>query len=92
VTLITPDGDKVVQVSENESILDAAENQGIDLPHSCRSGACSSCVALLKAGTLNQEDQRFLNEAQLEAGFALLCTAHPTSDCVIQTHQEEQFY
>lgn len=89
VTLITPDGDKEVRVSEDECILDAAEKHGIDLPYICRSGACSSCVALLKSGTLNQDSQNFLNETQLEAGFALLCSSYPTSDCVIQTHQEE---
>jgi ferredoxin len=72
--------------------LDAAEREGIELPYICRSGACSSCVAVLKSGTLNQESQNYLNETQLEAGFALLCSAYPTSDCVIQTHQEEQFY
>lgn len=92
VTLITPEGDKVVYVSKDECILDAAEKQDVVLPHSCRSGACSSCVGLLKSGTVNQEDQTLLDEAQLEAGFALMCTSYPTSDCVIETHQEERFY
>ncbi|KAG0626218.1 hypothetical protein M758_2G111600 [Ceratodon purpureus] len=92
VTLITPEGDKVVHVSKDECILDAAEKQGVVLPHNCRSGACSSCVGLLKSGTVNQDDQTFLDEAQLEAGFALMCTAYPTSDCVIETHKEDQFY
>lgn len=81
-----------MHVSKDECILDAAEREGVLLPHSCRSGACSTCVGLLKSGSLNQDEQSFLDEAQLQAGFALMCASYPTSDCVIETHQEEKFY
>ena len=92
VTLITPQGEKAIHVPSDECILDAAERQGVALPHNCRAGACSSCVGLLKSGTVRQDDQTFLDEAQIEAGFALMCSAIPTSDCVIETHKEDQFY
>ena len=91
ITLKSPDGaTETFECDSDTTILDALEEAGLEHNYSCRAGSCSSCCMKVLEGTLNQEDQFFLDDDQLEEGFALTCVATPTSDVVVLLTEQEE--
>ena len=70
-------------VGENQSILQAALQNKIPLPYSCRVGDCSTCSAICKSGKVEMVKNDVLTDADLASGWILTCTGHPLTDDVV---------
>lgn len=80
VLLQMGDEEEFLIVPGGKTILDAALDRGMTLPHSCREGQCGTCRALLVSGDVKLRRNHILTEEELKAGQILLCQAFPQSD------------
>lgn len=76
---------RAVPVETGETLLDALLRAGIPLPHSCRAGACQSCLVKATSGSPPAGAQVGLRSSLAQQGFLLACMAHPVDDLAIST-------
>ena len=69
--------------AKDDSVIDAAHRQGIELPFSCKGGMCCTCRAKLVEGKVEMVANYSLEPWELEAGFVLACQSRPLTDKVI---------
>ncbi len=81
-----------VQVPDDRYILQCAENQGVDLPFSCRNGACTTCAVRVISGELYQPEAMGLSPELQKQGYALLCVSYARSDLEVETQDEDEVY
>jgi ring-1,2-phenylacetyl-CoA epoxidase subunit PaaE len=79
ITIMVDDEETSFEMSQKQSILDAALKQGIDAPYSCQGGICSSCLARVTEGTAEMKKNSILTDSEIAEGLILTCQAHPTT-------------
>ena len=68
---------------KGQSILDAALNEGADLPFACKGGVCCTCKAKLLQGVVEMDVNWGLEQDEIDKGFILTCQSHPTTEKVV---------
>jgi ring-1,2-phenylacetyl-CoA epoxidase subunit PaaE len=79
ITVLVDDEETTFEMSQKQTLLEAALKQGIDAPYSCQGGICSSCLARISKGTAEMKKNSILTDKEVESGLILTCQAHPTS-------------
>jgi 2Fe-2S type ferredoxin len=82
---------ETVEIANNETILEAGEDEGWDLPYACREGSCVSCAGKIDGNTkelVEHDDQSMLGDAELEEGYTLTCVGYPRGEFTIETGEQ----
>lgn len=83
-TVVFARSNKTVECTEESLILEAAEQSGLSLDSSCRSGTCGTCKQKLLKGTVSYADTpQALSAEEQAAGYILTCIAQPSARVVI---------
>ena len=71
-----------------KSILDAGNDEGADLPYSCKAGVCSTCKAKVVEGEVEMDANFALEDYEVEAGYVLSCQCYPVTDKVVLDYDQ----
>ncbi|TRX23755.1 ferredoxin--NADP reductase [Flavobacterium franklandianum] len=88
ITITVDDEETTFEMSQKQTILEAALKQGIDAPYSCQGGICSSCLARVKSGTAEMKKNSILTDSEIEEGLILTCQACPTSAEIVVDYDD----
>ena len=88
ITVLVDDEETTFEMSQKQTILEAALDQKIDAPYSCQGGICSSCLARLTKGEATMRQNNILTDSEVAEGLILTCQAHPTTATVFVDYDD----
>jgi ring-1,2-phenylacetyl-CoA epoxidase subunit PaaE len=78
---------ETITVEPGMTILEAAQDAGMDPPFSCTVGVCTTCRAKVHSGKVRMDEREGLSDAEIEEGYVLTCQAHPVTSKVDLTYE-----
>lgn len=87
-TIIVDDEETTFEMSQKQTVLEAALDEDIDAPYSCQGGICSSCLARIKEGEATMRQNNILTENEVAEGLILTCQAHPTTPTLVVDYDD----
>jgi len=83
ITITVDDETSTFEMSQKQTILEAALDEDLDAPYSCQGGICSSCLARVTEGQATMRQNNILTESEVAEGLILTCQAHPTTPSIV---------
>jgi ring-1,2-phenylacetyl-CoA epoxidase subunit PaaE len=80
LTIVHDGQSKAIHLEPGETVLEAAERAGLDVPYSCRGGMCCTCRAKITEGTATMDVNFSLEPWEVEAGYVLTCQCRPAGE------------
>jgi ring-1,2-phenylacetyl-CoA epoxidase subunit PaaE len=88
ITVLVDDEETTFEMSQKQTLLEAALKQGLDAPYSCQGGICSSCLARITKGSAEMKKNSILTDGEIAEGLILTCQAHPTSAEIVVDYDD----
>lgn len=82
VTILVDGEETTFEMSQKQTVLEAALKHGLDVPYSCQGGICSSCICKITEGAAEMKKNQILNESEVAEGLTLACQAYPTTTTI----------
>jgi ring-1,2-phenylacetyl-CoA epoxidase subunit PaaE len=79
ISILVDDEETSFEMSQQQTVLEAALKQGLDVPYSCQGGICSSCICKITEGAAEMKKNQILTDAEVAEGLTLACQAYPTT-------------
>ena len=79
ISILVDDEETSFEMSQKQTILEAALKQGLDVPYSCQGGICSSCICKITEGAVELKKNQILTDGEIAEGLTLACQAYPTT-------------
>jgi len=88
ITILVDDEETTFEMSQKQTILEAALDKDLDAPYSCQGGICSSCIAKVKEGKASMRQNQILTEKEVTEGLILTCQAHPITQTIVVDYDD----
>ena len=88
ITIIVDEEANTFEMSQKQTILEAALDEDVDAPYSCQGGICSSCIAKLTEGKAKMRQNNILTDDELAQGLVLTCQAQPTTSKIVVDYDD----
>jgi ring-1,2-phenylacetyl-CoA epoxidase subunit PaaE len=82
ISILVDDEETTFEMSQKQTVLEAALKQGLDVPYSCQGGICSSCICRITEGAAEMKKNQILTDAEVAEGLTLACQAYPTTTTI----------
>jgi ring-1,2-phenylacetyl-CoA epoxidase subunit PaaE len=82
ISILVDSEETTFEMSQQQTLLEAALKQGLDVPYSCQGGICSSCICRITEGAAEMKKNQILNDAEVAEGLTLACQAYPTTTTI----------